>query len=108
MPQVLSPSHKAAIARGHQGNHQSPSTKEKISKSMQGKSNFQGKKHTAASKDDIRHERGHDNRIGGRAWIVNRKNKTYRRFSNPDGYKIHKRKFSTESIMTFKDYYNNT
>ena len=104
MPQELSSLHKAAIAQAHRGNHQSPSTKEKISKSMQGKSNFQGKKHTTASKDDIRHERGHDDRIGGRAWIVNRKNKTYRRFSNPDGYKIHKRRFSEGTLISFKDY----
>ena len=86
--------HKAAIASAHRGSRHDAETKSKISSSMSGKANHAGKKHSTASKDRIRHERGHDDRIDGASWIVNRSDKTYRRHSAPDGYKIGQRKFN--------------
>lgn len=101
---AMSPYHKEKIAFAHRGNKQSASTKKKISKSMAGKSNFKGKKHTAHAKDVIGAKRGSDDRIRGRRWIVNSSNKTYRRYHAPGGYKIGRRKFSES--MTFKDFIN--
>ena len=86
--------HKAAIASAHRGSRHDAKTKSKISSSMSGKANHAGKKHSTASKDRIRHQRGHDDRIDGASWIVNRSDKTYRRHSAPDGYKIGQRKFN--------------
>jgi len=86
--------HKAAIASAHRGSRHDAETKSKISSSMSGKANHLGKKHSTASKDRIRHSRGHDDRIDGARWIVNRSDKTYRRDNAPDGYKIGKRKFN--------------
>ena len=86
--------HKAAIASAHRGSRHNAETKSKISSSMSGKANHAGKKHSTASKDRIRHQRGHDDRIDGASWIVNRSDKTYRRHSAPDGYKIGQRKFN--------------
>ena len=86
--------HKAAIASAHRGSRHDAETKSKISSSMSGKANHAGKKHSTASKDRIRHQRGHDDRIDGASWIVNRSDKTYRRHSAPDGYKIGQRKFN--------------
>lgn len=74
---------KEKIAAGHRGNRQSAETKRKIARSMAGKSNFEGKKHSVASKDRIRHKRGHDDRVEGRRWIVNAGGKTYRRYKKP-------------------------
>jgi hypothetical protein len=71
------------IAAAHRGNRQSAATKKKISRSMAGQSNFEGKKHSTASRDRIRHKRGHDDRIEGRRWIVNPTGETYRRFKKP-------------------------
>ena len=86
--------HKAAIASAHRGSRHDAETKSKISSSMSDKKNHLGKKHSTASKDRIRHQRGHDDRIDGASWIVNRSDKTYRRHSAPDGYKIGQRKFN--------------
>ena len=86
--------HKAAIASAHRGSRHDAETKSKISSSMSGKANHAGKKHSTASKDRIRHERGHDDRIDGANWIVNRYDQTYRRHNAPDGYKIGQRKFN--------------
>ena len=86
--------HKAAIASAHRGTRHDAETKSKISSSMSDKKNHLGKKHSTASKDRIRHTRGHDDRIDGASWIVNRSDKTYRRHSAPDGYKIGQRKFN--------------
>ena len=86
--------HKAAIASAHRGTRHDSKTIAKISSSMSGKANHAGKKHSTASKDRIRHQRGHDDRIDGASWIVNRSDKTYRRHSAPDGYKIGQRKFN--------------
>ena len=86
--------HKAAIASAHRGSRHDAETKSKISSSMSDKKNHLGKKHSTASKDRIRHTRGHDDRIDGASWIVNRSDKTYRRHSAPDGYKIGQRKFN--------------
>ena len=86
--------HKAAIASAHRGSRHDAETKSKISSSMSGKANHAGKKHSTASKDRIRHQRGHDDRIDGASWIVNRSDKTYRRHNAPDGYKIGQRKFN--------------
>lgn len=79
---------KEKIAAAHRGKRQSLETKRKISRSMDGKSNFQGKEHTTASKDRIRHKRGHDDRIDGRKWIVSSGGETYRRFKKPGSMKF--------------------
>jgi hypothetical protein len=86
--------HKAAIASARRGDRHDAKTKSKISSSMSDKKNHLGKKHSTASKDRIRHERGHDDRIDGARWIVNRSDKTYRRHNAPDGYKVGQRKFN--------------
>jgi hypothetical protein len=86
--------HKAAIASARRGDRHDAETKSKISSSMSDKKNHLGKKHSTASKDRIRHERGHDDRIDGARWIVNRSDKTYRRHNAPDGYKVGQRKFN--------------
>ena len=86
--------HKAAIASAHRGSRHDAETKSKISSSMAGRANHAGKKHSTDSKDRIRHERGHDDRIDGARWIVNRSDKTYRRHSAPDGYKMGQRRFN--------------
>jgi len=86
--------HKAAIASAHRGTRHDAKTIKKISSSMSDKKNHLGKKHSTASKDRIRHERGHDDRIDGARWIVNRSDKTYRRHNAPDGYKVGQRKFN--------------
>jgi len=86
--------HKAAIASARRGDRHDAVTKSKISSSMSDKKNHLGKKHSTASKDRIRHERGHDDRIDGARWIVNRSDKTYRRHNAPDGYKVGQRKFN--------------
>ena len=86
--------HKAAIASAHRGSRHDAETKSKISSSMSDKKNHLGKKHSSASIDRIRHTRGHDDRIDGARWIVNRSDKTYRRHQAPDGYKIGQRKFN--------------
>ena len=90
----LSPYHKQALARAHKGNRQSASTKEKISKSMAGKSNFSGKKHSQDAKNRIGIKRGDYDPIQGKSWIVNAKNQTYRKYHTPQGFKTHKRIYS--------------
>jgi len=102
----MSGMHKFAIAQAHRGSHMDPKTKAKISKSMAGHSNFQGKKHSTDEKDRIRHARGHDDRIQGKRWIVNAGEKTYRRISAPNGFKVGQRNWVKEERMTFKDYFN--
>lgn len=110
MSKTLSSTHKQAIAQAHHGSHMSASTRAKISKSMAGKSNFEGKSHSTAEKDKIRHSRGHDDRVRGARWIVNRSDKTYRRHSAPNGYKIGQRKFEEghrpfdEEFLSFKQF----
>ena len=86
--------HKAAIASAHRGSRHDTKTISKISSSMSGKKNHLGKKHSTDSKDKIRHERGHDDRIKDKRWIVDRSDTTFRRLSAPDGYKLGKRKFN--------------
>lgn len=97
---TMSPYHKEKIAAAHRGKRQSYYTRRKISRSMDGKSNFAGKKHTSHAKNLIGAKRGSDDRIRGRRWIVNSSNKTYRRYQAPGGYKIGRRKF-TESFIDF-------
>lgn len=89
----MSAAHKEAIARAHRGNKQSASTKKKISSSMAGKSNFEGKHHSKASKDRIRHKRGHDDRVRGRRWVVNASGKTARKRVAPAGYLLGHRRY---------------
>ena len=89
----MSPYHKQAIARAHRGNKHSNETKAKIGKSMAGKKNHQGKKHSEGSKDRISIARGSYDPIQGKSWIVNRSDKTYRRYHAPIGFKQHKRKY---------------
>jgi hypothetical protein len=95
--------HKAAIASAHRGTHQSPDTKKKISKSLSGKkSNHSGKVHDDEAKNRISNSRGHYDPIKGKSWVVNSGDKTYRKDSAPEGYKLHKRKY--EEMLTFKDF----
>jgi hypothetical protein len=60
---------------------------------MEGKKNFEGENHSERSKDLIGAKRGSADRIKGRRWVVNRWNKTYRKHSAPNGYKIGQREF---------------
>lgn len=64
---------------------------------MAGKKNHAGSKHSFGSKDKIRHERGHDDRIRGKRWIVDVKDKTFRKYKAPEGFKLGKRKFEEGS-----------
>lgn len=93
--------HKQAIARAHRGSRHSFNTKSKISKSMKGKQNFLGKHHNHHAKDVIGAKRGQRDPIKGKAWIVNRDGKTYRRYHAPPGFKTHKRVY--ESFRVFLD-----
>jgi len=96
--------HKSAIARAHRGTRQSADTKAKISKSLAGReSNHSGKKHTAGAKNRIGTARGHADRIKGKRWIVNSKEKTYRRKSAPDGFKVGQRQYN-EQFKSFKQF----
>ena len=91
---VMSALHKNAIARAHRGTRQSPDTKKKISKSLEGRpSNFSGKKHTPGTKTTIGVKRGHRNPIGNKRWIVNSKEKTYRKSGAPEGFKLGQRHY---------------
>lgn len=99
----MTPSHKEKIASARRGDKHSSATKNKIAKSMAGKANHKGKKHTDIAKARISVKRGDYDPIKGKSWIVNSKEKTYRRYSAPDGYKLGKRVYS-ESIATFKDF----
>lgn len=92
---VMSGRHKAAIARAHRGKTQSSDTKAKISKSLAGQSsNHAGRKHTPGTKNTISAKRGHRDPIGNKRWIVNSKEKTYRRSGAPEGFKLGHRRFS--------------
>ena len=73
--------HKAKIARAKRGDTQTSATKRKISRALTGKpSNFTDKNHNKDTKDEIAAKRGHDDRIHGRKWIVNRfTSKTWRK-----------------------------
>jgi hypothetical protein len=79
-------SHKEKIASAHRGKSHTSATKKKISNALSGEpSNFANKKHNKDTKDIIGDKRGHDDRIEGRKWIVNRFNsKTFRKYSTPD------------------------
>lgn len=92
----MSPYHKQAIARARRGDRHSSETKAKISKSMAGKKNHKGKKHSEGAKDRISIGRGSYDPIQGKSWIVNRRNKTYRRYHAPIGFKQHQRKFDKD------------
>lgn len=76
--EALSTLHKRRIAAAHTGLKQSSSTKSKISSSMSGKSNFAGKRHSEKSRIKIGDSRGHDDRVQGRKWRVDRSGKTTR------------------------------
>jgi len=78
--------HKAKIASSRRGYTHSGATKKKISMSLKGEpSNFAGKKHADSTKDIIGDKRGHDDRIKGRKWIVNKfTSKTWRKSSSPN------------------------
>ena len=61
-------------------------TKLKISKTMQGTSNFAGKEHSIGSKAKISTGRGKRNPIGNKKWFVhNDTAKTLRKTQNPGG-----------------------
>ena len=94
--------HKSAIARAHRGTRQSADTKAKISKSLSGQpSNHTGKKHTPGTKNVISVKRGHRDPIGNKRWIVNSREKTYRRAGAPEGFKLGHRRY--ESFIEFID-----
>ena len=78
-------SHKQKLATAHRGKTHTSATKRKISNALSGKpSNFANKKHEGDTKDIIGDKRGHDDRIQGRKWIVNKFNsKTFRKYSTP-------------------------
>jgi hypothetical protein len=96
--------HKNHIALAHRGTRQSAETKAKISKSLAGReSNHSGKKHTPGAKNRIGTARGHADRIKGKRWIVNSKEKTYRRKSAPDGFKVGQRQYN-EQFKSFKQF----
>lgn len=97
---------KEKIAAGHRGNRQSAETKRKISRSMAGKSNFQGKEHTTASRDRIRHKRGHDDRVDGRKWIVAPGGKTFRRFKKPGSMHFGRKFRSLKEWLAEQEYLN--
>ena len=48
------------------------SVRNKISRAMKGKSNFEGKAHDRAGKKKIADARGHDDRVDGKKWIINK------------------------------------
>lgn len=76
--------HRLKLARAKRGKSLSPETKAKISASMKGTSNFEGKKHSKADKVKIGIARGSDDRIDGKKWIARDDNKTFRKYSLPD------------------------
>jgi len=53
------------------GKKKSAATRRKISRSMQGKSNFEGKKHTRGTKEKMHRSRGKDDqgKVGGSRWF---------------------------------------
>ena len=91
----LSISTKAKISRAKKGHTTSSETKSKISKTKTGQpSNFEGKKHTPGTKNVISAKRGHRDPIGNKRWVVNSKEKTYRKAGAPEGFKLGHRRFS--------------
>ena len=97
----MTPSHKHNLSISHKGKTLSSNTKKKISNSLSGKtSNFANKSHSKETKDEITGKRGHDDRIQGRKWIVNRFNsKTFRKYSKPN------QKFSYgRTVKSFKEW----
>lgn len=64
------------------------SVRKAISRAMKGKSNFEGKRHTKKSKEEIQLKRGHDDRVDGRKWSHDRDSgKQNRTYSLPDNHK---------------------
>ena len=81
--------HRKALSAALRGHSVSSKTRSKISKKMAGKSNFAGKQHTETSKQHIGDARGHDDRIDGKKWKINRQtDKTSREYGlgNSDTY----------------------
>ena len=80
-------SHRDKLAKAKRGKSLSSATKDKISDTMKGTSNFAGKKHTKADKVKIQLSRGHDDRVDGRKWMVKKGDgNTYRKYSLPNRY----------------------
>jgi hypothetical protein len=80
-------SHRDKLAKAKRGKRLSSATRDKISDTMKGTSNFAGKKHTKADKVKIKLSRGHDDRVDGRKWIVKKGDgNTYRKYSLPNRY----------------------
>lgn len=76
------------LGKGKRGKARPPHVRRKISRSMAGKSNFEGETHTTKSKQKIADSRGHDDRVDGRHWIKSKtSSKTYRRYTKPDNYR---------------------
>lgn len=76
------------------------SVRNKISRAMKGKSNFQGKTHDRSDKKKIADARGHDDRVDGRKWIINKvtgkTNRAYRVTSQVTKY--------GRSLKSFKEW----
>ena len=76
------------------------SVRNKISRTMKGKSNFEGKTHDRSEKKKIADARGHDDRVDGRKWIVNKitgkTNRAYRITSQVTRY--------GRSLKSFKEW----
>lgn len=68
----LSPKHKKSISLALKGKSKPESVKKKISDEMKGKSNFEGEKHTNATKKEIGRERGSRDPIKNKKWNVNK------------------------------------
>lgn len=62
------------LRRAKLGTTRPKEVRAKISRSMKGSSNFEGKSHTRGSIEKIKINRGHDDRIKGKHWNHNPKN----------------------------------
>lgn len=97
----MSPAHKAAIGRAHRGDKHSSETRRKIARSMAGKANHAGKKHSGLAKERISSARGHYDPIKGKKWIVTRSNgKTFRKPNVPDKARYQYGRY----VKTFKEW----
>lgn len=101
LERIMSPAHKAAIGRAHKGNSHSAETRRKIARSMAGKANHAGKKHSGLAKERISSARGHYDPIKGKKWIVRKASgKTFRKKSVPDTARYQYGRY----VRTFKEW----
>lgn len=75
------------LRRAKLGTTRPKSVRDKISRAMQGKSNFEGKTHTRGAIEKIKINRGHDDRIKGKHWNHSPKSgKENRDYKPPRGH----------------------